>query len=600
VRLRRLSWCVVAGLAGLGAAAAIGRAASQAPSGDVFTRPLPERVERVYRTLDAAFRGERALEVVLFMDQFWRVAANPGFDAAVEFVRERLRRAGFRDREDARGLEPRVWVEQLPRPGRGWDYTVGTVALVEPDGRTEVVLSRDRDRVSLCLNSFSTPPGGLMAPLVDVGDGGRDADYAGRDVRGAVVLGDAPVARLWQQAVVARGARGVVSTAVAPYIRPASPDRFTHADQWDVLQWSAVPYDEARRAFGFKASFRAAERLRRRLRQGPTEVKVEIEATFYGGPVRTLVAEIPGRIRPNERVVLVAHIQEPGANDNASGCGTLEELARVVAEGVGQGAIPPPARTLTFIWGDEIRASRAWLETQSDRSGVQAMFSLDMTGEDVAKTGGSFLIEKMPDPSAVWPRPSDPHTPWGAGPVRVEDLRGHLLTDLHLAVCRRRARQTGWVVRTNPYEGGSDHTVFLEAGVPAVLDWHFPDRYYHTNLDRPDKVSTGEMTNVGVAAGTTAWWLASADESESVWVVDLLEEAALARLALERRQGRRLVEEAADRRVAEATEARVLEAWRRWYLEALDSVRRLPVGPAGSMLDGRLEAAAGRLRRAGG
>ena len=42
------------------------------------------------------------------------------------------------------------------------------------------------------------------------------------------------------------------------------------------------------------------------------------------------------------------------------------------------------------------------------------MFALDMTGEDTEKTGGTFLIEKQADPSAVWARPSDPHTEWGA------------------------------------------------------------------------------------------------------------------------------------------------------------------------------------------
>ena len=115
------------------------------------------------------------------------------------------------------------------------------------------------------------------------------------------------------------------------------------------------------------------------------------------------------------------------------------------------------------------------------------MLSLDMTGEDVTKTGGTFLIEKQPDPSAVWARPSDPHTEWGASEVKADSLKGSLLNDVHLAVCARRSKDTGWVVRTNPYEGGSDHTVFGEAGVPALLDWHFTDRYYHTNLDRPTR-----------------------------------------------------------------------------------------------------------------
>ncbi|MEZ5284038.1 MAG: M28 family peptidase [Vicinamibacterales bacterium] len=51
-------------------------------------------------------------------------------------------------------------------------------------------------------------------------------------------------------------------------------------------------------------------------------------------------------------------------------------------------------------------------------------------------------------------------------------------------------------MRTSPYEGGSDHTSFLRAGVPALLNWHFTDRYYHTNLDTIDKVSAAEMGHV--------------------------------------------------------------------------------------------------------
>ncbi len=80
-------------------------------------------------------------------------------------------------------------------------------------------------------------------------------------------------------------------------------------------------------------------------------------------------------------------------------------------------------------------------------------------------------------------------------------MRGSFLNDLHLAVALRRARDTGWVVRTNPYEGGSDHTVFTRAGVPALLNWHFTDRYYHTNLDTVDKMSAAEMQHVAIAVG---------------------------------------------------------------------------------------------------
>ena len=42
-------------------------------------------------------------------------------------------------------------------------------------------------------------------------------------------------------------------------------DPVTPRDEWDILQWSGVPYDDARKGFGFKASPRAAATLRKRL-----------------------------------------------------------------------------------------------------------------------------------------------------------------------------------------------------------------------------------------------------------------------------------------------------------------------------------------------
>jgi Zn-dependent M28 family amino/carboxypeptidase len=284
-------------------------------------------------------------------------------------------------------------------------------------------------------------------------------------------------------------------------------------------------------------------------------------------------------VKPDERVVMVAHIQEPGANDDGSGCGTLYALVLALQKAIAAKALPAPGRTLTFIWGDENRGSRAWLSAHPEQAkGVQYMFSLDMTGEDVAKTGGTFLIEKQPDPSAVWPRPSDPHTAWGASQVKPEELKGSLLNDVHLAICRRRAKDTGWVVKTNPYEGGSDHTEFKNAGIPSLLDWHFTDRYYHTNLDRPDKTSPGEMVNVAVAVATSGWFLASASDADALATVELVAGAAEARLALEKGQG--------------ANEP-IMTAWRQWYSEALDSVLRLTNG-SGAAVPAAVERAQAR------
>jgi Zn-dependent M28 family amino/carboxypeptidase len=363
-------------------------------------------------------------------------------------------------------------------------------------------------------------------------------------------------------------------------------------EQKDVLQWGSVPYDATAKAVGFKSSWRAASRMRERLKGGPVRVHVSVDSSFYDGPNRTLIAEIPGRTHPEERIVLVAHVQEPGANDDGSGCGTLYGLARALIAAMAAGELPRPERTLTFMWVDEVRGSRQWISSHAaDSRRVQYMFAMDMTGEDTSKTGGTFLIEKQADPTAVWARPSDPHTEWGAGDVQADSLKGSLLNDLHLAVCLRRAADSAWIVRTNPYEGGSDHTAFASAGVPSLLNWHFTDRYYHTSQDRLDKVSAAEMKNVGVAVATSAWLLGSADNADGAAVLDLITDAAGRRLALEREQGASLVAKAPDSAAASATEQRVRAAWIKWYGEALDSIERLPVGGANAALRAKIGAA---------
>ena len=480
------------------------------------------------------------MDVVEFMAPMWRLAGNPAFEQSQQMIFDRLAAAG---------LQPAY--EEFANAGQGWEYLRGELRINGPDG--EILQSRQTHRVDVAINSFSTAAGGVTLPLIDVGAGNHDASYEGVDVKDAIVLASGSLSQVFNFAVRARGAAGVISTAIAPYTRPA--------DTPDVLQWDSIGYLEERHAFGIKVTPRVGERLKSELAKGAVKLHVDIETRFHKRPNRSLVVEIPGRVHPGQRMMLVAHVQEPGANDNASGSGTLLAAALALQDGIRRGTLPPPARTLTFMWVDEITGSRQWVRDHPDAAkDVIAMLSLDMTGEDTAKTGGTFLIEKGPDPSAIWERPSDPHSEWGAGKVDAASVRGSFLNDLHLAVALRRARDTGWTVRTNPYEGGSDHTVFTNAGVPALLNWHFTDRYYHTNLDTVDKVSAAEMQHVAITVAATAMFLAAADQGDVAALTKLIDAAREARLETERRN--------------DAT-PEILSAWQKWYDEAALSVRRL-------------------------
>src|SRR6516165_9341234 len=71
---------------------------------------IPPGAERAYSAVKERVDADAAMGVVRFMDQYWRLAGNPGFDASVDTVRDRLA---------AGGLAPRV--EEFPARGRGWD-----------------------------------------------------------------------------------------------------------------------------------------------------------------------------------------------------------------------------------------------------------------------------------------------------------------------------------------------------------------------------------------------------------------------------------------------------------------------------------------------
>lgn len=196
-----------------------------------------------------------------------------------------------------------------------------------------------------------------------------------------------------------------------------------------------------------------------------------------------------------------------------------------------------------------------------------------MVGEDTKKTGGSFLIEKMPDPSAIWTRGEDKHTEWGAGDVREKDLFPHYYNDFILNICQQQGSFAKWTVNANPFEGGSDHTPFLRNKIPGLLMWHFTDVFYHTDNDRLDKVSPATLKNVGVSALTAGMTLVNADENTALAIAKTVKAAADKRLSAEFALSQQAVKEGKDIE----KEKHILETWGQWYVNALATIGEIPV-----------------------
>ena len=540
-------------------------------------------VQAYFEMARRSFSADRAFETVAFMENQWRLPGNSGFDASIYRVEQILVAAGYVREEEAGGHPFTYRIEKRPMRGPAWDPVDASLTVV---GESKPLLQLHSNWNLLAIYSFPTPPEGIEAEVVYVGRG-RAEDFEGLDVTGKIVLGETSSRRLFQAAVQDRGALGILAYSMPAYNRP---EIYRHA-----IQFSSIQFDEEKKSWGLRISLAALEHLKKELEKGKVLVQVTVDSRIFESEELTLIADIRGSELPDERFVFSAHVQEPGANDNASGVATQAEMAAALSGMVNDG-MSHPRRSITFIWGDEISSTARYLGDDPERSrGVKWGISLDMVGENTSVTGGSFLIEKMPDPSAVWTRGEDRHTEWwgSSRSSRSEDqLTPHYFNDFVLSRCLEQAAAVRrWVVKTNPYEGGSDHVPFLRAGKPGLLLWHFTDYFYHTDADRLDKVSSTTMRNVGVSALVSALTLASADSETAGRIAVEIKTAAMKRLEGEFELSRTALEGNADLQ----EEVKILTAWKDWYVEAILSTVDIEVGGSSPRTAAAIEEAADNI-----
>lgn len=512
--------------------------------------------------------GELAWETTAYVEQFWRLAGNSGFDSSIYRIVAELQRAGYVAEGTAQPTDRLTYrIERRAMTQPTWEPVDAEVTMA---GTAEPLLRFATNRNMLPVYSTSTPSHGITGEVVWVEN--LDA-IKKRNVQGKIVFAEAPHSWVFEKAVNENGALAVLTYDNPAYLQPEKNQT--------SIQFRSISYQQGRDAWGIALSYAAKETLKAALAKGPVTLTIKAQTKIYPAEELTVVAEARGALAPTERLVFSAHVQEPGANDNASGTGTQVEMAAVTARLVKNGSFDPQ-RTITFLWGDEIVSTRRYIQEDSLRAkGIKWGISLDMVGENTALTGGSFLIEKMPDPSAIWTRGRDKHTEWGAGDVTVEDLRPHYFNDFMLNRFREQGAHANWQVGYNPFEGGSDHVPFLEGNIPGLLLWHFTDQFYHTDNDRLDKVSKHTLRNVGTAALASAFTLVNADEATALQVLAETKLAAMARLDEEFALSRQALGEGGDRK----EELTILNAWTDWYTEAIGSVKDMEVGgPSASVV----------------
>ena len=449
--------------------------------------------------------GDVAHQYVARIAQQQRVMGTPEYQAATEWIAETARHLGLAD----------VRIEKYPSDGvqeymgyrtrRAWTPKRAELWLVAPN-RVRLT-SYDDLAISLCRNSLSAD---TTAELVDVGAGVTDADYR-QDVRGKIVLTASDPASISAMAVTQRGALGIVSSWSVPEWDRQNRLPGDHPTQ---VGWRYLPEPAPGKPgpFAFMISGRRAQELRELLGGGVVRMHALVDASLDAGTVDVVSATIPGSTFPDEEISVTAHLDEIGAEDNASGSAALLEMARTVQGMIRAGKLPRPLRTIRFIWGPEYLGTAAWLSRHlRDPVTRVASMNMDMLGGDLLKEESVFLVSRTPDATPSYLNAVLESTL--AFMNRQNDVSYPMQKEFHiLSVTGTRNRLQGRMI---DFMSGSDHEIYNRLGVPAGFATMWPEKYYHSSEDTPDKVDPTQLHRavfLGLATIATAAWI---DESRA-------------------------------------------------------------------------------------
>jgi aminopeptidase YwaD len=497
----------------------------------------PFLTDQQWGTLREEASGSAPFENLRVLSGLHRVPATAQFDQAADFVLRKVRDYGLQN----------VRTEQFPIDGEThyglmrshFAWTVRAAQLWQQTPQHALLADWSTDPIRLADYSHSAD---VEAALIDVGTGTAESDYAGKDVRGKIVLADGVLSEVQSLAVMKFGAQGIVS------------DMPNQTTAWsglnpDIVRWGHLDATLPK-GFAFMISPASARSLRAQLAQGPAvTLSAQVEADVGAGHWTVVSATIPGTLAAKDsrygEIVYSCHLdhQRPGANDNGSGCVTILEVARLLNHLIETGQLPRPARTLRFVWGPEIEGTMAYLSKHPEvRNSLRADVHMDMVGGDPFKNKSMLHVTETP-----WSLPSFVSDVGMAFAETIRDAAAMYAEDgahEREAVLENRGGATGtrneFLVDETPYAEGSDHDDYDSStiAVPSLYLRDWPDIYIHTDHDSLDEIDPTKLRRVALLGAASGYTLAALDGANNTRLLGFFAARAQQRLArgLERAQ----------------------------------------------------------------
>jgi hypothetical protein len=473
--------------------------------------------------------------------------------------------------------------------GETWDGVAGELWETKP-GLQKLASYTDL-RAMLVQGSRSAD---VTAELVWVGEG-APKDFEGLDVKGKIVVTSGSVGAVHGLACQQKGAEGVVSfDSPRPLIDPL------------IMPWGGISGTKDRPAkFAFALPPREGTILRDRLKRGEKiTVRALVETATETYEQQMVTASIPGATAGADEIILTAHLFEglvkQDANDNFSGCAALLEAARTIQALIRDGRLAAPRRTIRFLWAPEIGGTGVYVKSHKEQMlRTLADINLDMVGVRLTRSLAFFTVMR---------------TTYG-NPHYINDVlenvfryvgetnRSYVTNGMSGAFPKRIVAPTGseepMYYYIGTHFGSSDHEVFNDwgVGVPGVVLNTWPDQWYHTSQDRPDKIDPTQMKRAVVITAAAAYIIAAADDRIAGQIAAEIVSNAAGRI------GHQLARGIEELKRTDAEHLAAVTQKTRGYIEAaaineratLDSVRQLAQDKAalGTYLDGQKAAVAG-------
>jgi aminopeptidase YwaD len=220
-------------------------------------------------------------------------------------------------------------------------------------------------------------------------------------------------------------------------------------------------------------------------------------------------AEIPGDGSTTQEVAIGGHLFESyikqGANDDNSGCALTLEIGRAYLKLIAEGKLPRPKRTINFQWVQEISGTNAWFNAHPDKQKVIiGDLNFDMEGLRLTQSRSYWMLQRTPD----------------TFPSYINDIAQSMMEYI-ADISRERVRYRGdgygasqpvespngstdaFYIKIDKHYGSSDHVTYMQHGIPAVMFITWPDMWYHSSQDTPDKQDPTQYKRAA-AVGTGA------------------------------------------------------------------------------------------------